>query len=139
MEVVMTNFVRLEDTAIRDEKAKAAELLRCFIKEKLAGNLSNWLNFDCFSLNDMAEYGCPDRAFDCDDSELMRAVYVLLWADDFPELSFENLGTGRLYRGDLVPCVSERAIDVPERYKNTIGGDVTTLPGFWSGVFIQEK
>ncbi|MBR1953306.1 MAG: hypothetical protein IKA32_12040 [Lentisphaeria bacterium] len=119
----MTNFVRLEDAAIREEKAKAAELITSFIKEKLAGNLSNWLNFDYFSLYDMEKYGCPDRPFDCDDSELMRAVYVLLWADDFPGLSFENLGTGKLYRGDTL-----------NTFHTMFGREIPDRPGYFGGL-----
>lgn len=119
----MTNFVRLEEAGIREEKAKAAELIKSFVKERLAGNLGNWLNFDCFSLRDMAKYGCPERQFDCDDSELMRAVYVLLWAEEFPGLSFGNLGTGKLYRGDTL-----------NTFHTMFGREIPDRPGYFAGL-----
>lgn len=119
----MTYFVRLGEVQIREEKAKAAELIRSFVKEKLSGDLSNWQNFDYFSLREMEKYGCPERQFDCDDSELMRAVYVLLWSEKFPGLSFANLGTGKLYRGDTL-----------NTFHTMFGREIPDQPGYFGGL-----
>lgn len=81
---------------------KAEKLIREFVIEKLDCNWAKLLEFDLRTLENDDKFGCPDRRFDCDDSELMRAFYVLLWGDDFPELTFENLGTNRMYRGDTM-------------------------------------
>ena len=98
----MTHFVCLGADELREEKKKARELIRSFVKEELGGDLRAWSEFDHHCLYSMKKYGCPERQFDCDDSELLRSVYVLLWAEDFPGLSFKNLGTGKLYRGDTL-------------------------------------
>ena len=119
----MAYFVRLKEAQIREEKAKATELIKSFVKEKLSGDFSNWLNFDCFSLREMGKFGCPDRQFDCDDTELMQAVYVLLWADDFPGLSSENLGTGKLYRGDTL-----------NTFHTMFGREMPDRPGYFAGL-----
>ena len=119
----MTYFVGLGEAQIREERGKAAELIRSFVKEKLSGDLSNWLNFDCLSLKETDKYGCPERQFDCDDSELMRAVYVLLWAEEFPGLSFAELGTGKLYRGDTL-----------NTFHTMFGREIPDCPGYFAGL-----
>ena len=46
-------------------------------------------------------YGCPGRRDDSDDTELMRAVYCVVFADAWKNLSMDNLGDGKL-RGDTI-------------------------------------
>ena len=71
---------------------KARQLLRDFIREKLNGKLENLPAFDFKKLRGDDKFGCPGRYFDCDDTEIMRAVYVVLWEDLLPDLSMETLG-----------------------------------------------
>ena len=44
-------------------------------------------------------------SFDCDNTRLANAIYVLLWGGEgniFPELTMENVGTGKDFRGDTM-------------------------------------
>ena len=106
-----------------EEKSKAAGLIRDFISEKLSGDPGAWLDFDHLSLYDSEKYGCPGRQFDCDDTEIMRAVYVLLWAGYFPDLTFDNLGTGKSYRGDTL-----------NTFHTMFGREIKDRPGFYAGL-----
>ena len=55
------------------------QMLQDFIQEKLDGKIGNFATFDFKSLNGSDKFGCSGRRFDSDDTEIMRAVYVLLW------------------------------------------------------------
>lgn len=57
---------------------QSTELIRKFVNEVLSGDWEKFKTFDLKKLRMSAEYGCPGRNFDCDDTELMRAVYVVL-------------------------------------------------------------
>ena len=65
--------------------------LQDFIQEKLDGKIKDSAIFDFKSLNGSDQFGCPGRRFDSDDTEIMRAVYVLLWGDELPELTTSTL------------------------------------------------
>jgi len=77
-------------------------ILRDFVSQRLSGDWSAFARFDFATLKDDSVFGSPDRKFDCDDTTLARAIYVLLWREVCPDLTMENLGTGRLYRGDTM-------------------------------------
>ena len=102
---------------------KSAELIRKFVDEVLSGDWEKFETFDVRSLSSSEEYGCPGRNFDCDDSELMRAVYVVLWGDFFPGLTMENYGYRKQYRGDTV-----------NTFHSMFGRPVPGKPGFFAGV-----
>ena len=65
-----------------DERAR--QLLQDFIREKLNGTLENIRTFNIKTLRGDDKFGCPGRYFDCDDTEIMRAIYVVLWGDALP-------------------------------------------------------
>jgi hypothetical protein len=97
---------------------KAKELIRKFIDEKLAGDISRFLTFDFKTLRGSAEYGGTGEFFDCDETRLMRAVYQLLWGEHFPGM--EECGK---YRGDTM-----------NSFHTMFGREIEGRPGFFAGV-----
>ena len=82
------------------------ELVAQFIEEKLGGDISRLATFRLatFPLGNLRNdkvYGCPGRNFDSDDTELMRAIYCLVFGEVWVNLSMDNLGDGKL-RGDTL-------------------------------------
>lgn len=74
--------------------------------------LSNFLNdynltledlptFDFLNLENDFVYGCPGRNFDCDDTNLARVIFYMVW-NDLPEMDLIEIGTGKKYRGDTL-------------------------------------
>lgn len=53
----------------------ATELISSFVKERLSGNISCLADFPLGNLRNDKTYGCPERNFDSDDTELMRVIY----------------------------------------------------------------
>ena len=102
---------------------KARQLLRDFILEKLNGKLENVPSFDVKTLRGDDKFGCPGPYFDCDDTEIMRAVYVVLWEDFLPDLSMETLGNGKKYRGDTM-----------NSFHTMFGREIPERPGFYAGL-----
>ena len=80
---------------------EAIELVRTFVKERLDGDIESLSAFELGNLRGDAIYGCPNRNFDSDDTELMRAIYCIVFADAWENMSMENLGEGKL-RGDTM-------------------------------------
>ena len=105
------------------KKTDPEKLLREFIDEKLGGELDRLRTFDVKSLRDSEKFGCPGRYFDCDDTELARAVYVVLWGDVLPELAMETLGSGKKYRGDTM-----------NTFHTMFGRNIPERPGFYAGL-----
>ena len=77
------------------------ELVAQFIEEKLGGDISRLATFPLGNLRNDKVYGCPGRNFDSDDTELMRAIYCLVFGEVWEGLSMDNLGDGKL-RGDTL-------------------------------------
>ena len=77
------------------------ELVAQFIEEKLGGDISRLATFPLGNLRNDKVYGCPGRNFDSDDTELMRAIYCLVFGEVWVNLSMDNLGDGKL-RGDTL-------------------------------------
>ena len=77
------------------------ELVAQFIEEKLGGDISRLATFPLGNLRNDKVYGCPGRNFDSDDTELMRAIYCLVFGEVWENLSMDNLGDGKL-RGDTL-------------------------------------
>ena len=77
------------------------ELVAQFIEEKLKGDISRLATFPLGNLRNDKVYGCPGRNFDSDDTELMRAIYCLVFGEVWKNLSMDNLGDGKL-RGDTL-------------------------------------
>ncbi len=77
------------------------ELINSFVTEKLEGDIQRLVDFPLGSLRSDKVYGCPNRNFDADDTELMRAIYCVVFGDTWENISMDNLGDGRL-RGDTL-------------------------------------
>ena len=77
------------------------ELINSFVAEKLDGDIQRLADFPLGSLRSDKVYGCPNRNFDSDDTELMRAIYCVVFGDTWENISMDNLGDGRL-RGDTL-------------------------------------
>ena len=77
------------------------ELIISFVNERLDGDIAKLATFQLGSLRDDENYGCPDRNFDSDDTELMRAIYCMVFSDAWKNISMDNLGAGML-RGDTL-------------------------------------
>ena len=74
---------------------------KTFIKERLDGNTDSIVDYDLGRLRSDKLYGCPGRKFDPDDTNLMRAIYCVVFGDVWENLSWENSGEGKL-RGDTI-------------------------------------
>ena len=57
---------------------EALELVRSFVKERLDGDIESLSAFELGNLRGDEIYGCPNRNFDSDDTELMRAIYCIV-------------------------------------------------------------
>lgn len=77
------------------------ELINSFVAEKLEGDIQRLADFPLGSLRSDKVYGCPNRNFDSDDTELMGAIYCVAFGDTWENISMDNLGDGRL-RGDTL-------------------------------------
>lgn len=73
-----------------------------FIDEYLNGNIDALKTFDFAELANDKKYGCPGRGFDCDDTNLIRAICFIVWENVLPELDFYQIETGKRYRGDTL-------------------------------------
>lgn len=104
-----------------DEKAR--HLLQNFIQEKLDGKLDNIRTFDIKMLRDDDKFGCLGRYFECDDTDIMRAIYVVLWSDFLPELSMDTLGNTEKYRGDTM-----------NSFHTMFGREIQERSGFYAGL-----
>ena len=102
---------------------QAAELLKEFVSEKLSGEWKNFHEFDFRTLGDSEKFGCPGRNFDCDDTNIMRAVYVVLWGEELPGLRMDNFGYRKQYRGDTV-----------NTFHTMFGREIAGRPGFFAGL-----
>lgn len=80
---------------------RAQKILETFTERYLHGNLCNIKTFDLIKLKGDSELGCPGRNFDCDDTNVARAVYVLAFPNAYDGLSMEKFDH-RIYRGDTI-------------------------------------
>lgn len=80
---------------------ESAKLIRDFIKDTLRGDVDALKSFDFSKLSGGKRYGCRGRNFDCDDTDLARAIYHVVW-QDLPELNMENLRAAQKYRGETL-------------------------------------
>lgn len=77
-------------------------LINDFIEKYLKGNIYALLDFDFASLRQDKRFGCNSRGFDCDDTNITRAICFILWGKIFPNITLSNIGTGNKYRGDTL-------------------------------------
>lgn len=79
-------------------------------KNKIAGFLKTYCNnnyeqfaaFDFMQLKNDDIYGCSNRTFDCDDSNLIKYIFVVLYSKIIPNLSFDTIGSDKIYRRDTI-------------------------------------
>lgn len=97
---------------------KAKSLINNFVEERLQGNLNEFVRFDFAQLRGDKKYGvCGGDSFDCDNTKLSKAIYLLVFEDVWNDLSFVSLEKG-VYRGDTINSF------------NTTFGKVVTTGGF---------
>ena len=91
-----------KETEVIESKKIAASIIEKFADKYLDGNIDDIIFFPLSRLYHDKEFGCPsDRRFDFDDTNLMRAIYVLIFSDIWPELSFKSLSDFN-FRGDTM-------------------------------------
>ena len=74
-----------------------------FINSKyLNGDINKLISFSFSDLYDDNYFGCKNRYFDEDDTDLAKAIMYLIWFDKIPDLAFDDIGTGKNYRGDTL-------------------------------------
>ena len=85
-----------------DDFSYSKNLINAFVEEYLKGDIQGLIDFDFASLRHDKRFGCKGRSFDCDDTNLTRAICFLLWGDIFPDMALSDIGTGQKYRGDTL-------------------------------------
>lgn len=121
-EIMRTEY---EDMALYYRAPDASALLRNFVREKLNGDIRNFTEFNFQTLKYDTLYGCsdPDK-FDCDNTFIIRAIYVLLFSDVFPDMQdWREITTGKSYRGDTVFT-----------FHTIFGRPVPDKPGHFNGI-----
>lgn len=74
-----------------------------FVNSKyLNGDINKLISFSFSDLRDDDYFGCKCRFFDEDDTDLAKAIMYLIWFDKIPDLTFDDIGTGKNYRGDIL-------------------------------------
>ena len=97
---------------------KAKNLINDFVEERLQGNLNELARFDFAKLRSDKKYGvCSGDSFDCDNTNLAKAIYLLVFKDVWSDLTFLSLENG-MYRGDTINSF------------NTTFGKTVTMGGF---------
>lgn len=66
----------------------AINAVRTFVIERLGGNVDGIIDYDLGRLRSDKQYGCPGRMFDPDDTNLMRAIYCIVFGDVWSNLSW---------------------------------------------------
>ena len=84
---------------------KATELLKRFIRK--IGGINELADFDMELLKEeeYREFGCRTKRFEYDNSELVKALFVVLWHDRIDNLDFDSIGDGgdrKRFRGDTI-------------------------------------
>ena len=97
---------------------KAKSLITSFVEERLQGNLNELVRFDFAQLRGDKKYGVySGNSFDCDNTKLSKAIYLLVFEDVWSDLTSFSLENG-MYRGDTINSF------------NTTFGKVVTTGGF---------
>ena len=102
---------------------QAKQLVKEFVNENLSGDLTCFRDFDFKTLRQSEKFGCPGRNFDCDDTNIMRAIYVVLWGELMPNLNMNNFGYRRQYRGDTI-----------NTFHTMFGREIEDRSGFFAGL-----
>lgn len=86
---------------------KSLALIKDFVDEHLKNNIENLktFNFENLKNKNDTKFGkmTKEGEFDADDTAIVRAICFIVWKDDLPDLkNFEDIGTGKKYRGDTL-------------------------------------
>lgn len=76
-------------------------IIRSFVKEILKGDINRLATFNLHSLWGDHWFGCPGRWHDDDDTNIMRAIYCVVFKGAWPNLSMDSLKES-VYRGDTI-------------------------------------
>ena len=112
---------------------KATSLINNFIEERLQGDLNELAHFDFAQLRSDKKYGvCRGNSFDCDNTNLANAIYLLVFEDVWKDLTPFSL-KNRAYRGDTI-----------NSFNTTFGRAVTTggfagINGFKPDESLQQR
>ena len=83
-------------------KDSAKAYIRLFVAQRLENDIDKLVSYNFMALETDKVFGNKDdREFDCDDCELSRAVFTLIWGESLPGLTGE-LGRGKKWRGDTM-------------------------------------
>ncbi|MCD1653147.1 hypothetical protein K7J14_00280 [Treponema zuelzerae] len=96
------------------------QLISDFVNSKLHGYINELRFFSFSELEHDRDFGLTTNgSFDEDDTELARAILFLIWYGRLPELSFEEIGSGKKYRGDTINTFNT-LFGKEDQYKNLI-------------------
>ncbi|NLV52217.1 MAG: hypothetical protein GXY64_02995 [Bacteroidales bacterium] len=77
-------------------------LINDFVDEKLQGNINKLVSFDIAQLQGDRKYGsCNGSSFDCDNTNISRAIYALVFEGVWKNMNYDTLGDWK-YRGDTI-------------------------------------
>lgn len=77
-----------------------SQLLK-FADKYLDGKLENLATFRVVTLQEDKQFGSPGRRFDPDDTNLMRLIYMALFSEAWPDMTWESLEK-QVFRGDTL-------------------------------------
>lgn len=76
----------------KHEKLSGLYLLRCFVEDKLDGDIDNLANFDLRTLKGDENYGfCYGFAFSVEETSIARAIMSVAFADLWPGLNMDSI------------------------------------------------
>lgn len=90
-----------DKTNLEIENKSPINIVSSFVKEYLNNEIDKLGSFYLGNLVNDKTYGCPGRKFDPDDTELMRAIYCIVFGKAWGDISMHDLGEGKL-RGDTI-------------------------------------
>lgn len=82
-------------------KIDPKQLILDFVHDYLNDNIDELACFPLYDLRTDDKYGCPGRKFDSDDTNLMRAIYCVLFSDAWQGLNMNTL-EDYTFRGDTM-------------------------------------
>lgn len=81
---------------------KNNNLIKDFVDEKLQGDINKLVSYDIAQLRGDRKYGaCNGSSFDCDNTNISRAIYALVFEGVWKNMNYETLGQWK-YRGDTI-------------------------------------
>lgn len=84
----------------------AKRLIYDFVNEKLQGDLSKLPHFDLAQLQGDRKYGARiGSSFDCDNTNLSKAIYLLVFEGVWNDMTSQSLDNG-MYRGDTINTIN---------------------------------